>query len=75
MHVCGKSRSNEHGQGSEPQGGGIASQPAMGSTLFLECKDAVGKLQVLERAKVPGKFINLGNKKNDYNEFCRMVGR
>ena len=26
-------------------------------------------------AKVPGKFINLGNKKNDYNDFCRMVGR
>lgn len=36
----------------------------------LECVSA-GNRGPMSMDKVPGKFINLGNKKNDYNEFCR----
>eukprot|EP00913_Durusdinium_trenchii_P023278 g21856.t1 len=38
----------------------------------LECVSA-GNRGPMSMDKVPGKFINLGNKKEDYNEFCRRA--
>ena len=48
-----------------------------GRSFFLFSAGIDGSFSFVNKSllQVPGKFINLGNKKDDYNEFCRTSGR